>query len=65
MDLCCMFWHISRVFGFAAGLQLIIWVMANYFVNETYMRQGRVLTQAFAVLGYMFFVLGVIRFTLS
>ena len=65
MDLCCMFWHISRVFGFAAGLQLIIWVMANYFVNETYMRQGRVLTQAFVVLGYMFFVLGVIRFTLS
>ena len=65
MDLCCMFWHISRVFGFAAGLQLTIWVMANYFVNETYMRQGRVLTQACVVLGYMFFILGVIRFTLS
>lgn len=65
MDLCYLFWRMSQVFGFAAGLQLTRWVMANYFVNETYMQQGRVLTQAFVVLGYMSFVLGVISFTLS
>lgn len=65
MDLCYMFWYISRVFGLAAGLQLTRWFMANYFVNETYMRQGRVLTQVLVVLGYMFFVLGIISFTLS
>ena len=65
MNLYYMFWHMSQVFGLAAGLQLTIWAMANYFVNETYMRQGRVLTQAFVALGYMSFVLGVISFTLS
>lgn len=65
MDLCYVFWYISRVFGLTAGLQLTRWFMANYFVNETYMRQGRVLTQVLVVLGYMFFVLGIISFTLS
>lgn len=55
----------SQVFGFAAGLQLTRWAMANYFVHEAYMRQGKFLTQAFVVLGYMSFVLGVISFTLS